>query len=171
MTIHTLDLVTAKPYPLVLNLATYIFPMDAKFYSGSDARGRDKSELVKHGASFASTNASGTGPFRVISREQGVRVEFARASDYWDSNSPGNVSKIILTPIKEGPTRVAALLSGDVDFIAPVPPADLERIKTARSTELVTMTGTRVITLAAQPEARSPIRRPAHPPGDRAGDQ
>ncbi|MDH3580313.1 MAG: ABC transporter substrate-binding protein, partial [Hyphomicrobiales bacterium] len=78
---HTFDLVTAKPYPLVLNLATYIFPMDAKFYSGSDARGRDKGELVKHGASFASTNASGTGPFRVISREQGVRVEFSRASD------------------------------------------------------------------------------------------
>ena len=144
---HTFDLVTAKPYPLVLNLATYIFPMDAKFYSGSDARGRDKGELVKHGASFASTNASGTGPFRVISREQGVRVEFSRASDYWDRSSPGNVSKIILTPIKEGPTRVAALLSGDVDFIAPVPPADLERIKAARATRLVTMTGTRVITL------------------------
>jgi len=144
---YIIDLVTKKPYPLVLNLATYIFPMDSKFYSGKDERGRDKGELSKHGASYASTHASGTGPFTIVSREQGIRVEFARFSDYWDRASPGNISKIVMTPIKEGPTRVAALLSGDVDFIAPVPPADLERIKTARSTHLVTMTGTRVITL------------------------
>lgn len=144
---HTVDLVTEKPYPLVLNLATYIFAMDSAFYTGKDERGRDKGELVKHGASFASSNASGTGPFTIRSREQGVRVEFERNRDYWDEASPGNVNEIILTPIKEGPTRVAALLSGDIDFIAPVPPADLDRIRNARNAELVTMTGTRVITL------------------------
>ena len=144
---HTVDLVTDKPYPLVLNMATYIFPMDSAFYTGTDARGRDKGEQVKHGATYASTHASGTGPFKVAAREQGVRVQFVRAAEYWDKASPGNVSEIILTPIKEGPTRVAALLSGDVDFIAPVPPADLERVKKSANADLVTMTGTRVITL------------------------
>lgn len=144
---HTVDMVTEKPYPLVLNLATYIFAMDSRFYSGMDARGKDKGALVKHGASFASRNASGTGPFTVTSREQGVRVEFARNAEYWDKQSPGNVTKIIFTPIKEGPTRVAALLSGDVDFIAPVPPADLERVRKNPKISLVTMTGTRIITL------------------------
>ncbi len=38
----TVDLVTKGPYPLVLNLATYIFPMDREFYSGTDERGRPK---------------------------------------------------------------------------------------------------------------------------------
>ena len=38
----TVDLVTKQPYPLVLNLATYIFPMDRKFYAGTDERGRGK---------------------------------------------------------------------------------------------------------------------------------
>jgi peptide/nickel transport system substrate-binding protein len=143
---YTIDVVTKEPYPLVLHTATYIFPMDRKFYDGYDAKGLPKDAIVKHGDAFASTNASGTGPFVITSREQGVKVEFERFGDYWDKGSPGNVSKIVFTPIKEDPTRVAALLSGDVDFIAPVPPADLDRIDKDPNTDLVTMSGTRIIT-------------------------
>jgi peptide/nickel transport system substrate-binding protein len=143
---YTIDLVTKEPYPLVLHTATYIFPMDRKFYDGYDAKGRSKDAIVKHGDAFASTNASGTGPFMVSKREQGVRVDFTRFGGYWDKNSPGNVDKIVFTPIKEDPTRVAALLSGDVDFIAPVPPADLDRIDKDSKVDLVTMSGTRIIT-------------------------
>ncbi|MCV6019836.1 ABC transporter substrate-binding protein, partial [Escherichia coli] len=84
---YTFDLVTKGPYPLVLQTATYIFPMDSKFYSGKTEDGKDKSELVKHGNSFASTHVSGTGPFIVTSREQGVKVEFERFKDYWDKAS------------------------------------------------------------------------------------
>ncbi len=145
--VHTVDIVTRGPYPLVLNLATYIFAMDSKFYTGLDVRGRDKGELIKHGASFASMNASGTGPFIVTAREQGLRVQFKRFADYWDRASPGNVTSIEFTPIKEGPTRVAALLSGDVDFIAPIPPSDLQRLNRRSGVSLITMRGGRVITL------------------------
>ncbi len=143
---YTIDLVTDGPYPLVLHTATYIFPLDAEFYTGTDERGRDKGEIVKHGDSFASTNISCTGPFTVTSREQGVKVVFDRFADYWDTDSPGNVEQIVFTPIKEGPTRVAALLSGDIDFAAPIPPTDLARIDSSDSVELVTMSGTRIIT-------------------------
>jgi peptide/nickel transport system substrate-binding protein len=142
----TFDLVTSEPYPLVLHTATYIFPMDSKFYTGTTEDGKDKAELVKHGDSFASRNVSGTGPFVVSEREQGVKVVFDRFADYWDTNSPGNVDQIILTPIKEDPTRVAALLAGDVDFIAPVPPTDLARVDENEGTTLITMPGTRIIT-------------------------
>lgn len=151
---YTVDLVTKEPYPLVLHTATYIFPMDSKFYTGFDANGKSKDAIVKHGDAFASTHSSGTGPFVVTNREQGVRVDFDRFKDYWDTNSPGNVDKIVFTPIKEGPTRVAALLSGDVDFIAPVPPADLDRIDKDANTDLVTMSGTRIITLQLNQERR-----------------
>ena len=103
----TVDLVTKGPYPLVLNLATYIFPMDREFYTGTDERGRPKDLIVKHGASFASTHAGGTGPFIVTEREQGVRLKLKRFADYWDKDSPGNVDEIVFTPIKEPATRVA----------------------------------------------------------------
>jgi len=143
---HTVDLVTKKPYPLVLNLATYIFPMDRAFYTGTDERGQPKDAVVKHGSSFASTHMSGTGPFIVTNREQGVKLELKRFDDYWDKDSPGNVDKIVFTPIKEPATRVAALLAGDVDFIGPVPPSDLARVQAAGCCTLVTMTSPRVLT-------------------------
>ncbi|PWE31189.1 nickel/dipeptide/oligopeptide ABC transporter substrate-binding protein [Maritimibacter sp. 55A14] len=141
----TVEIKTDGPSPLVLHTATYVFPMDSKFYEG-------RAEIVKHGDSFASQNVSGTGPFTITAREQGVRVEFTRNPEYWDTDSPGNVQKAILTPIKEAPTRVAALLAGDVDFIAPVPPTDLERIDADPNVDLVTMTGTRIITLQLNQE-------------------
>ena len=50
---YTLDIVTKKPYALLLNMATYIFPMDRKFYWGLDGEGQYKDALVKIGPSFA----------------------------------------------------------------------------------------------------------------------
>lgn len=142
---YTFELVTSEPFPLLLNTATYIFPLDSEFYSGETADGKKKDAILKHGNSFASDNLSGTGPYLVKSRQQGVRMEFERFADYWDEESPGNVKKIVLTPIKENNTRVSALLSGGVDFIEPVPPTDLDRIKRDKDSQLVTMSGTRII--------------------------
>ncbi|MDC5849311.1 ABC transporter substrate-binding protein [Vibrio europaeus] len=143
---YEVEVKTDGVYPLVENVMTYLFPMDSKFYSGKTEDGKDKAELVKHGNSFASTNVSGTGPFIITQREQGVKVTFERFNDYWDNGSGGNVDKLTLVPIKEDATRVAALLSGDVDMIAPVAPNDYKRIKKADSVDLYTMPGTRVIT-------------------------
>lgn len=157
---HTIDMVTKEPFPLVLNNMTYLFPMDSQFFSGEDANGKPKDLLVKHGDSFASRNISGTGPFTVSSRQQGVKVEFQRTADYWDAASPGNVDKIVLTPIKEAPTRVAALLSGDVDFIAPVPPTDHKRLKDSDKVDLVTLGGTRIITFQMNQERVEAFKDP-----------
>ena len=143
---HTIDIMTNEPFPLILNNMTYVFPMDSAFFTGEDENGNAKDAIVKHGNSFASRTISGTGPFTVTYREQGVKVEFARNENYWDADSPGNVDNIIFTPIKEEPTRVAALLSEDVDFIAPISPTDYERIDSSDKVDLVTMSGTRIIT-------------------------
>jgi len=155
---HTLDIITEEPFPLVLNNATYIFPMDRQFYTGLDENGKDKGAIIKHGDAFASRNASGTGPFTVKSREQGVRVEFVRNPDYWDKTSPGNIQTMVLTPIKEDPTRVAALLAGDVDYIYPVPPTDLDRVRSSDNADLITMSGTRVITFQMNQHRRAEFK-------------
>ena len=151
---YTVEIKTDGPSPLMMHTATYVFPMDSKFYEAGGP------EIVKNGDSFASTNVSGTGPFTISEREQGVKVVFTRNPDYWDSSSPGNVQSAILTPIKEAPTRVAALLAGDVDFIAPVPPTDLARIDANDGTNLVTMTGTRIITLQMNQERNAALANP-----------
>ena len=155
---HTVDIKTKKPYALLINMATYIFPLDSKFYSGTDASGQPKDAVVKIGPSFALQNSSGTGPFKVVEWEQGAKYVFERFADYWDKDSPGNVSKIILTPIKEDATRVAALLSGDVDFITPVPPQDFARIRKDKKVKLVTFPGGRIITFQLNQKRRPELR-------------
>ncbi|MCP4747618.1 MAG: ABC transporter substrate-binding protein [Desulfobacteraceae bacterium] len=158
---HTVDIKTSKPYPLLLNMATYIFPVDSVFYTGKDNKGKAKDNIVKVGYSFAkSTLPSGTGPYRCTYREHGVKMLFERNSDYWDKKSPGNVDKIVLSPIKEEATRVAALLSGDVDVISPVPPQDFKRIERDRKVNLFTVTGTRIITVQMNQKRSKPLRNP-----------
>jgi len=143
---YTVDLITKEPYGLVMAMATYIFPMDKQFYSGVDEKNsKPKDMIIKTDYSFANFNESGTGPFKVMEREQGVKTVFTRFAEYWDKDT-GNIDEIVLTPIAENPTRVAALLSGDVDFIMPVPPTDLERVEKTDGLKLVTMSGGRIIT-------------------------
>ncbi len=143
---YTIELVTKEPYGLTMNVATYIFPMDSAFFTGNDENGKAKDEIAKSQDTFASRTVSGTGPYVVAEREQGIKTVYKRFDGYWDDKSPGNVDEIVLTPIKEGPTRVAALLSGDVDFIAPVPPSDMGRIESDKNAGIVTLPGTRIIT-------------------------
>jgi len=151
---YTVDIITKKPYALLLNMATYVFPMDSEFYTGTDKSGQPKDAIVKIGPSFALTNESGTGPYRVTYREQGVKNVFQRFPEYWDTKSPGNADEIILTPIKNDATRVAALLSGDVDFIMPVPPQDYARIEKDKNSKLIAMSGSRIITVQLNQKRR-----------------
>ncbi|WP_419788378.1 ABC transporter substrate-binding protein [Pseudodesulfovibrio sp.] len=156
---YTVDLITKKPYGLVLNMATYIFPMDKAFYTGTDDKGKPKDLVLKTDYTFANTHESGTGPYVVTSREQGVKTVFTRFNDYWDKNT-GNVDEIVLTPIKTDATRVAALLSGDVDFIMPVPPQDLDRIKSTEGLQLITMPGSRIITFQLNEKSNKALANP-----------
>ena len=148
---YTVDIKTKKPYALLLNMATYFFAMDSEFYTGTDENGQPKDMILKVGESFALNNASGTGPFIVTNRQQNVVLEMKRFADYWDTDSPGNVTDFILTPIKENATRVAALLSGGVDWISPVPPQDFARIRNDDNVKLVTISGGRIITFQMNP--------------------
>lgn len=155
---YTIDLVTSSPYPLVLHAATYLFPLDRMFYTGSGANGDDKAAIVKNGPSFASTHLSGTGPYRLVAREPGARIVLERYADYWDEGSPGNVKRIVLRSIENDNARVAALLAGDVDLVASVPPGEFKRIRGARDVELFTLPGTRLVMLQMNQDRRPEFR-------------
>ncbi len=154
---HTVDIITKKPYALLLNMATYIFAMDSKFYTGKDKNGKPKDWIDKTAPTFAASNESGTGKYYVVEKEQGIKLVLKKFDKYW--NKAGNIDKIILTPIKNDATRVAALLSGDVDFISPVPPQDYPRIKRNKKNKLVTMSGSRIITLQLNQKRNSAFKK------------
>jgi len=66
--------------------------------------------------------------------------------NYWGADLyPNEVTEIVYTPIQSAATRVAALLSGEVDFIQDVPVQDLGRVGDTSGLQLATAAQNRVI--------------------------
>ncbi|MEI8144728.1 MAG: ABC transporter substrate-binding protein [Alphaproteobacteria bacterium] len=85
---------------------------------------------------FATLNANGTGPFRITEHQIGVRTVYVR-NDAWWGKAEHNLAQVIFTPITSAPTRVAALLSGEVDVIDPVPLQDIPRINASSNARVM----------------------------------
>ena len=87
----------------------------------------DRRKGIENAASFRS---NGTGPYRLRERQPNVRTTFVRNGSYW-GKIDGNVDEVIFSVVGNDSTRVAALLSGEVDVMEPVPVQDIDRIKAA----------------------------------------
>jgi ABC-type transport system substrate-binding protein len=74
---------------------------------------------------------SGTGPFKIVDFKPRTSVEFARNDNYWDKKKIAKLDKIILYPMPEVTTRLAALRSGQVDWIEVPPPDAVPSLKGA----------------------------------------
>jgi peptide/nickel transport system substrate-binding protein len=64
----------------------------------------------------------------VRERQPNVRTTFTRNGSYW-GKIDGNVDEVVFNVIGNNSTRVAALLSGEIDVMEPVPVQDVERLK------------------------------------------
>ncbi|MEM8662507.1 MAG: ABC transporter substrate-binding protein [Pseudomonadota bacterium] len=124
----TVDIVTEKPAPLLLNQLSGVFIMDREWMEENDALlpGNTTTGAV----TFASDNANGTGPFSLESRTPDAKSVLVENPDWWDDRT-SNITRIEFTPIGSDATRVAALLSGEVDVITPAPLQDAERLEAA----------------------------------------
>ena len=78
-----------------------------------------------------SKKPAGTGPFKITSVVLGQYVEMARNEDYWDKARVPKADKLVLYPMPEATTRVAALRSGQVDWIEVPAPDAIPSIKAA----------------------------------------
>lgn len=87
--------------------------------------------------SYASLNANGTGPYKIESHQPGVKTVFKLNENYW-KKIEGNIKEIVFTPISSDATRVAALLSGEVDVIEPVPIQDIQRVNASGNAQVLT---------------------------------
>ena len=87
---------------------------------------------------FAVRNANGTGPFKLVSRAPDEKTVLESNADWWGNDQfPGDIDKIDYRPIKNAATRVAALLSGEVDFVLDAPLQDLKRIEARTGLRLI----------------------------------
>jgi peptide/nickel transport system substrate-binding protein len=124
---HAIDIVTSAPYPILPDILPNFFIMSRRWCEANRAEHPvDKRKGVENTASF---KANGTGPFIVKAREPGIRTTFVRNFNYWGKSAvPSNVDVAVFTPIASASTRVAALLSGEIDMMEPVPVQDISRI-------------------------------------------
>jgi peptide/nickel transport system substrate-binding protein len=123
------EIKTDGPNPILLNQLTQIFVMSE---SWAKANGCEVSYNWDAGeTSYCASNANGTGPFKITFREQDVRTVFEKNNNWWGDHSTHNIDKIELLPIKNDATRVAALLSGEIDYTNVVPVQDIARIKSS----------------------------------------
>lgn len=93
-------------------------------------------DLTKNEESFATRNANGTGPFVLRSREPDVRTVLAANPNWW-GRPQHNLTEVVFTRVANDATRVAALLSGDTDFVYTVPPQDVARLKSAQNIKVM----------------------------------
>jgi peptide/nickel transport system substrate-binding protein len=78
-------------------------------------------------ANYASLHAMGTGPFAVVSREPD-RLTVLQPNPNWWHKPTSNVTRAEFYVIADDATRIAALLSGQVDMLYDTPPQDAARI-------------------------------------------
>jgi peptide/nickel transport system substrate-binding protein len=125
---YTVHVKTKGPNPLLPNYLTNLHMMDKEWSEANNTvTVQDYKAKVDN---FAVRNANGTGPYKLVSREQDVKTVLKRNEAYWGNGEvPLGISDITYVVIKADSTRVAALLSGEVDFVQDVPPQDIDRLQ------------------------------------------
>jgi hypothetical protein len=119
-------IVTTVPVPILPDQLTSLYMMSKVWCEANNAaKPVDKRKGVENAASV---RANGTGPFRLRSRDPGIRTVLVRNPQYW-GKIEGNVTEVVWTPIGNDATRVAALKSGELDLMQPVP-VPISRMRT-----------------------------------------
>ncbi len=139
---YTVEVKMVGPSPLYPNNLTNTFIMDREWAEANNvvsvqdyAAGEDN---------YAVRNTNGTGPYILSSREVDVRSVLTRNENHWAEEKPP-VTEIIYLPITDAATRIAALLSGEVDIVQDVPVQDVERLQSTAGIKVETGPENRVI--------------------------
>jgi peptide/nickel transport system substrate-binding protein len=122
----TVEIETEAPNPILPDVISNVYMLSKKWCEDNKAeKPVDRRKGIENTASF---KANGTGPFRLKERQPSTRTVLVRNGSYWDKLE-SNLDEIVFTPIGNDATRVAALLSGEIDVMEPVPLQDVERVK------------------------------------------
>ncbi len=123
---NTIDIFTKGPNPVLINQLTELRMMSKAWAEKNNSVA--PKDIKTQDENFAHRNAMGTGPFMLKEWVQDQRLVLTRNPNWW-GKSEGNVTEIVYTPVKATATRMAALLSGEVDFVLDPSPQDLPRLR------------------------------------------
>ena len=122
----TVEIITTGPAPVLIPQLTEVRIMSKAWSTKHNVV--KPQDFKNKEETFATRNANGTGPFILRTREADVKTTAVLNSNWWGKRE-GNVTEIVYQPIKSDGTRLAALISGEVDFVLDPPPQDIPRLK------------------------------------------
>ncbi len=141
---YTVKLLTDGANPILPNQLTSIYMIDKGWAEANNVVAPQDFKAKEE--TYAVRNANGTGPFVLESRAPDEMTVLMRNGDWWGEGMfPGNIDKIEYRPITNAATRVAALLSGEVDFVLDPPLQDLKRIEGSDGLHVTTVAQIRSI--------------------------
>jgi peptide/nickel transport system substrate-binding protein len=96
---------------------------------------------------YTAFHTNGTGPYMLVSRAPGIKTVYRRNPNYW-GRIDGNVQDIVFTPIANDATRLAALVSGEVDFILDPAPRDIAKLRSTPGVKVIDGPENRIVFIA-----------------------
>jgi peptide/nickel transport system substrate-binding protein len=132
---HTVDFVLSDPNPILHYEWDTWYIVSKKWAEANNST--MPQPATGQQAIYAALHANGTGPFMITEHQAGVRTVFKLNPNWW-GKPEHNLDEAVLTTIGNDATRVAALLSGDVDWIDPVPLQDVARVNASGTAQVMT---------------------------------
>jgi peptide/nickel transport system substrate-binding protein len=122
----TVDVITEGPAPVLIPQLTEIRIMSRAWATKHNIT--KPQDFKNKEETYGARNANGTGAFVLKTREPDVKTVALLNSNWW-GRMDGNVNEIVYMPIKQNSTRLAALLTGEIDFMLDPAPQDVPRLK------------------------------------------
>lgn len=140
----TVDVMLRGPYPVLLNDLAGVSILNERWMEENNAL--TPSDPAKGRVTYTNMRTNGTGPFRLVSRQIDAETVLERFPDWWDK-PVDKIDRVVFRPIVNDSTRVAGLLSGQLDLISPTPLPDIDRIRKEPSLRLMEAQDLRVVFL------------------------
>jgi peptide/nickel transport system substrate-binding protein len=131
---HTVDFILSGPNP-ILHAEWDTWYILSKKWAEANGSAQPQPQAGQQ-MSHAALHANGTGPFIITEHQAGVKTVFKPNPKWW-GKPEHNFDEVIFTTISNDATRVAALLSGDVDWADPIPLQDVERVNASANAKVM----------------------------------
>lgn len=122
----TVDITTARPFPILLN-ALLQFPIMGRAWSEAN-NAAAASDLTSSAENFATRHENGTGPFRLVSRQPDGPTVLEAFPGWWETPRH-NLDRVTYLPVRNAATRTASLISGAIDATVELPLQDVDRVR------------------------------------------
>ncbi len=131
---NTIDIFTKGANPVLLNQMTELRMMSKAWAEKNNSV--PPKDIKTKDENFAHRNAMGTGPYTLKEWLPDQRLVLSKNPNWWGS-APTNVTEIVYTPVRSEATRIAALLTGEVDLVLDPSPQDLPRVRSNNNLKVI----------------------------------